>query len=81
MVWDGIERRNVNWEDIISHMATTNSKLENIHATLVCLDGKVGKLNGRIGKLENWRSYILGAVGAVGCIFAGVITIINLVKK
>jgi hypothetical protein len=56
--WDGEDRRSVNWREITDHMATTNIILSQ-------LVEKVGKQNGRILKLENWRWFVIGACAVV----------------
>lgn len=67
MTWDGItERRDVSWREVTDHMEKTNVVLGE-------LVDKVGKQNGRIAKLENWRSYMLGGIAVIVFII-GIIT-------
>lgn len=56
--WNGEERRNVDWREVTDHMATVN-------VTLQQLVEKVGKQNGRIAKLENWRWFVLGGCAVI----------------
>lgn len=73
MAWDGkSERRSIIWEDVVSHIATTNQVLKDVDGSIRALDDKVGIQNGRILKLENWRSWILGGLTVVTFI-AGII--------
>ena len=56
MSWDGVtERRSVN-------LGVISVKLDNMHDDIIELKDRVKVQNGRIGKLENWRSYMLGGL-------------------
>ena len=69
--WTGDERRrNVNWDQIISHMAATNEKLDSIKSECTELKNSIKLQNGRIGKLENWRSWMVGGMATITGIFA-----------
>lgn len=48
------------------HGATTNQILKDIDKSLVQLIEKVKTQNGRVTKLENWKTYILGGMGVMG---------------
>jgi len=43
-------------------------KLDNLREWVESLSGKVDKQNSRVRKLENWRSYIMGAIIIMGFI-------------
>lgn len=58
--------------DIKVLTAQIGAKQEAVHETVSKLDKKVGVQNGRIGKLEAWRNYLLGAWGVI-FIVAGII--------
>lgn len=63
-----------------THMALNNQSLIQISELLKSLDDRVAIQNGRVFKLESWKSYILGGVGATGGIFAFIVTILNWFK-
>jgi len=55
--------------DIKESQATLKAKSEATYVIVEKLEKRVGKQNGRIGKLENWRSYLVGiwvAISAIG---------------
>lgn len=56
-------------------LAVVVSKLEQIHDDLVEVKKAVKEQNGRVRKLENWRSWIMGAVCiiAAGMTWAGTV--------
>lgn len=74
--WDGQERRNINWDEIISHMAMVNEKLSWINVAIQELTKKVGIQNGRVGKLEQWKAYVLGCAAVSGFVLGVIFTII-----
>ena len=62
---------------------------QTLHEILIRVEGRlaeihdeVKKTNGRVRKLESWRSYIVGAIGILGAIASFTIPIIlqNLFK-
>lgn len=62
-------------------LAETNVHLETIAGILVELkDAKVIQ-NGRISKLENWKSYLVGGIGAIGGCMAFVYFVIDKLTK
>lgn len=63
-----------------NHIAEGNIIFKNLDNTLMGLSGKIGIQNGRINKLENWKSYIVGSMGAIGAIFGMVAVIISWTK-
>jgi hypothetical protein len=63
-----MQERRKGYEDIIAHMAKTNEALSNITETLVELKEAKKIQNGRIGKLENWRSWMIGGMAAIGAL-------------
>lgn len=62
------------------HIAGRNEMDKMTVVALNNLTEKVGKQNGRINKLENWKAYILGVAGAIGGFFGGVSLIIAWIK-
>lgn len=70
-----MQERRKGYEEVVAHMATTNEKLDNICSEIKGLKEAKITQNGRIGKLENWKSYILGGFGCIG----GLITLAGVV--
>ncbi len=54
--------------------------LHTISESLTQLVSKVTIQNGRVSKLENWQSYLMGGVGAVGIIFSFVVLVVKALK-
>jgi hypothetical protein len=60
--WDGTtERRHIKWDDVVGHMASTNTKLDGIHEKLTEMSDKIKTQNGRIGTLEIRQYLVMGA--------------------
>lgn len=66
--------------NVETHMALSNQSLGVISELLKSLDARVAIQNGRVTKLENWKTYILGGIGAVGGVFAFIVTVLNWLK-
>lgn len=66
--WNGEERRSIRWDDIVSHMATVNQKLDAISKDIGDLNTKVGIQNGRVRKLEDWKLTVVGVGAGVGAV-------------
>jgi len=61
-----------------NRLSTLEANYVSIHEKLDSILIQTTKSNGRIGKLENWRSYMLGSVAVMGVIIP--LFISNLVK-
>lgn len=58
------ERRKSSIEFMFVELGKLQETARNTHEIVQNLDVKVGIQNGRVGKLENWKSFVLG----MGCI-------------
>lgn len=67
------------FQDFIDESRTYRGELkihiENIHKTMAELNDKVKIQNGRIGKLENWRWFVLGCSAVIVILLQFVIKI------
>lgn len=66
--------------EVEKHISAETESRNNLIAVLQALVEKVGKQNGRIGKLENWKAYILGGIGGIGGLFGVTSLIITWIK-
>lgn len=65
---------------IAENLATNTEAIKNCTLILTKLEEKVGQQNGRIAKLENWRSYVLGGAGVLSGTITFVYFIVDKIK-
>lgn len=60
-----MEERRQGYTELAVGIEKLLTRQESIHSNIIELKEKVKIQNGRIGKLENWRSYMLGALAII----------------
>lgn len=50
---------------------------KDVQSSLNRIESQTTRTNGRVNKLENWRSYMAGAIGVIVIIFPIVIKLLN----
>ena len=75
MAWDGVEKRNVNWEDITKQLTRLEAHFEsefgnhnttgNLTRRLENISLLLEKQNGRVKKLEIWQAGVVAVLAFV----------------
>jgi len=54
-------------------MGALAADMDTVKIALVRIEGHLEKVNGRVGRLERWRAFLLGAWAVLGLIVAFVV--------